>query len=45
MQEQQAQQNNMYVLRKDFEDVIKSMEQRIEELGGGVLNEPVGNDV
>ena len=45
MQEQQAQQNNMYVLRTDFEDVIKSMKQRIEELGGGVLNEPVGNDV
>lgn len=45
MQEQQAQQNNMYVLRKDFEDVIKSMKQRIEELGGGVLDEPVGNDV
>lgn len=45
MQEQQAQQNNMYVLRTDFEDVIKSMNQRIEELGGGVLDEPVGNDV
>lgn len=45
MQEQQAQQNNMYVLRTDSEDVIKSMKQRIEELGGGVLNEPVGNDV
>ena len=45
MQEQQAQQNNMYVLRTDFEDVIKSMKQRIEELGGGVLDEPVGNDV
>ena len=45
MQEQQAQQNNMYVLRTDFEDVIKSMKQRIEELGGGVLNEPFGNDV
>lgn len=45
MQEQQAQQNNMYVLRTDFENVIKSMKQRIEELGGGVLDEPVGNDV
>ena len=45
MQEQQAQQNNMYVLRTDFEDVIKTMKQRIEELGGGVLDEPVGNDV
>lgn len=27
MQEQQAQQNNMYVLRTDFENVIKSMKQ------------------
>ena len=41
---EQTHKNNKYVLRSDFENVINILNQKIENLMGGVLNESNGND-
>ena len=44
MSAEQTHKNNKYVLRSDFENVVNILNQKIENLMGGVLNESNGND-